>query len=435
MDRLKLSFAWFKKNHFWVLTGAGVVVVFVGWYLSTSKLTTEYLDYKSKVDRQFQRVDAIFSDENLKNEKVTNAKQSELTKVADDVFAAWQYRYERQHNALNWPKGLLPEFNKRLKAIDPTAEIDEQLRNEYATHINRHEFRRIVGIAGARHFTEMKNAKGPPAIVTWAGPNQAEIDSSLTWRETISTSEMRNAQEDVWVYEALATIISKVNQGALGHFNAKVRSIAEIHVGGPAANDFMIGLEPGQVHIPQDAAPSEPRASLPDFPQAAEAVGAGPRPLPNRYVDHYGRPLPTGAAMEVEFRRLPLRVKLVVDQHHISNLLAELATCPLTIEVKQLRLNAGSVERGETAAAAGGAVVAKTARSAQTSEQAETEADKGPYDMVVDILAFVYFYNRPDKSKLLPAQPTETVGNDAATPVAAATPAVGESDKRLASAL
>ena len=51
----------------------------------------------------------------------------------------------------------------------------------------------------------------------WSVDNQAAIDKRLEWNNTPTTQEVRDTQEDLWVYQALLTIVRHLNDRADGH--------------------------------------------------------------------------------------------------------------------------------------------------------------------------------------------------------------------------
>src|SRR5262249_39108859 len=63
--------------------------------------------------------------------------------------------------------------------------------------------------------------------------------------------------------------------------------------------------------------------------------------LIGRYVDKDGKPTsaPEGDTETKEFKRLPIRMQLVMDQRWLPHLLTECANAPLQVEVQEVRVN------------------------------------------------------------------------------------------------
>ena len=104
--------------------------------------------------------------------------------------------------------------------------------------------------------------------------------------------------------------------------------------------------------------------------------------LAGRYLDDAGAP---AADVGTEYRQLPIRMDLVIDQRYIPRLLIECANSPLPIEVKQLRINPDKSMEGFGGQGGGGAYSSMTSSS-------------GPVDPIyVQLLlkGSVFIYNEP----------------------------------------
>jgi hypothetical protein len=62
--------------------------------------------------------------------------------------------------------------------------------------------------------------------------------------------------------------------------------------------------------------------------------------LAGRYIDAEGKPIADASTgMGTEFRRLPIRMVLMMDERWLPKVLVECANAPLPIEVQRLRIN------------------------------------------------------------------------------------------------
>ncbi len=200
------------------------------------------------------------------------------------------------------------------------------------------------------------------------------------------------AQEDFWVLQALMKVIARTNQGATGRFNAAIKEIEFIRFGQAAIPSFgrvdssMAALDP--TALAEGAAGMESRGMPTVGPPGSMASGppvgrdsmggenrgreygngpgsggegeqlAGgpmtPDPAWGRYVDSSYKALdptvlrkvmttPAEAAAEEHYlavaKRIPVRMRVKVDQKKLYNFLVECANSELTIEVRQLRVN------------------------------------------------------------------------------------------------
>lgn len=245
-------------------------------------------------------------------------------------------------------------------------------------------------------------AGGSRALVQWAQTDQARLLDSFTFdtkekrcgKDVISTAQVLLAQEELWVYGVLCDAIRKLNTGADGPFTAPIGSVLEMAVGYPAAEDqvggqgaarillpsaltAMPGGEPGGTLMPPEMGgamgmPGEGGAmpaGRPPHPRFGGGVGgpgrggplAGdfggegmvdPTATPTApedqlrewiYVDFTGKPLTAAELATAPAAQLvhlmPFVLRLGMDQRKLDALLVELATNPLPIDVRQVRVN------------------------------------------------------------------------------------------------
>jgi hypothetical protein len=196
-------------------------------------------------------------------------------------------------------------------------------------------------------------------------------------------------QEDLWVYKALLLSIKNVNEsaGATRMTNAAIRTIYSLEVGQRAAG---YSRTPNRIYKVPTAAPAASPDAMSEMPAepGAEPGGAPMGPMPGRmefsgmrtgeamseaeeksmllafrYLDENGKPIPVGnvgmpvdpempaadpAAADVnidpamfgkEYKRLPVRMVLEMDQRHLPHLIAQCASQSLQVEVQEVRIN------------------------------------------------------------------------------------------------
>jgi hypothetical protein len=223
-------------------------------------------------------------------------------------------------------------------------------------------------------------------VVDWL--DEPAILTRFAWQTTPTTEQVRLAQEDLWVYEALLRIIAATNHPAKTQYAAAVKKIFNLEIGQQAAVAFQAGRQggggmmggypgmmmgaggypgmPGMSGYPGmgSGSPAYPAGSVsgsPEAPGGSAPTGSMPSPSPEtsgmpgmrgagvysigqmlrngRYVDQNGRPL---AADEkppfAEFKMMPVRMYLLVDQRRLPRLLAACANSSMPVEVRQLKL-------------------------------------------------------------------------------------------------
>jgi hypothetical protein len=89
--------------------------------------------------------------------------------------------------------------------------------------------------------------------------------------------------------------------------------------------------------------------------EGADPASADAALLAFRYIDNEGKPIPDATAgLGVEYRRLPVRMRLQMDPRWIPKMLVECANAPLPVEVQRLRINPEKSGVGFDMAAMGG---------------------------------------------------------------------------------
>lgn len=228
-----------------------------------------------------------------------------------------------------------------------------------------------------------------PYFLTWNPQNQNTIYSSFSWETPPTTTRVLLAQEELRVYSLLCELIARMNKSGTGPHNVAVASVDELFVGYPAAEDNPGGAGGRRVAVIAPAAAADPSMGMappPDMsmpgmegaavgrPPHPRFTGGGPGGMPGGpvlppgegaalepvnpddqlrnwiYVDFSGKPLTAAElATAVDSQMvhlLPFVLRVVIDQRQVDALLKELATAPLPIDVRQLRVNAASGTAG-----------------------------------------------------------------------------------------
>ena len=263
-------------------------------------------------------------------------------------------------------------------------------------------------------------------------------------------------QEDLWVYETLLKVIKQTNQakGAVRPDNTAVRMIMELQVGAMAATESM-----GQIIIPQpDAAAGGMMGERGGYGgmmgeggyggmmgeggyggmmgeggyggmmggeggyggmmgerggyggMMGEGGGGGGDAtlLMRRYLNAEGKPEEAGSVDTVlasEFRQLPIKMRLMMDEKFIPTILLKCANATLPIEVKQVRINPS--KSGGTFGSTNGARGNANIRGVDQAAMATLTE--------VIIRGAVYIYNEPDTARLtIPGEELAQPGDEVA---------------------
>ena len=205
-------------------------------------------------------------------------------------------------------------------------------------------------------------------VVDWDKPEpRALVDHWQTVRQSV---DIWYTQEDFWIYKALLGAISRTNSGATAPHNAWVKRIDSFLIGRAASqvlaersmagNDDLVGSDGSRTGSGMGGlgasgpggAPSG-SSSLSGSGSMSSGSGTGGAPVrpptPEeieavlkdfRYVDDKANPLAAGTKAPFnEFKRMPVFMRLIVDQRRIPELLVNCANSEMPIEVLWIRIN------------------------------------------------------------------------------------------------
>jgi hypothetical protein len=243
------------------------------------------------------------------------------------------------------------------------------------------------GYGAATRSTEVLPGQAQRRVI-WTG--QAELQQPYVWGdETPTTLAVIYAQEEIWIIKALCNAIAQANQGSMGAHDAAVKEILAMSVGYEAAEEFPGGSkEPGRRTPVTPVAPAAggygggsdsggavgpggpsaeggaatggmQRPPRPDRKSSSGSRGGGygvggessaapvssdPAVYLNewRYVKEDGTPMGAGEVATppfYEFRLMPWRVTMSVDQTKWDELLVMFRNTDLPLEIRQVRIN------------------------------------------------------------------------------------------------
>lgn len=372
MDKVRvfMNIAWVQR--FWILSVVGVLAALICWNMASAKLQAEFAANKTAIDGQFSNMSAIAGKSVHGNTGVNAKEREEAKKIAGSVKELWQNLYNAQRDeVLYWPKELGTNFLKEIEKKKFGAPITIKSREFYLNYIKT-RFDALVAIVTAKKMlvegsalggmeggrlpegmmggaTAMLGPDGLPIeenyLVQWV--DQANLKQRLEFPGVPTAGQIWVTQEDLWVYETLLGVIRDTNKerGATRPDNTAVRVIQSLEVGQPAAAAMAVE---SQILMSADVAMAGGEAMPPEMGMGGGEAGMmveGADPdamlLAGRYIDGEGKPIQDGSGgLGVEFRRLPIRMVLMMDERWIPKVLVECANAPLPIEVKRLRINA-----------------------------------------------------------------------------------------------
>lgn len=450
MDQVKEFLGVLRRQHFWFIAPILLVVGLVGWMMANKKLSEQYEANKSKVQSYISQMQSVTSQQPHPNEDFHAGMEQLIADRRANVKAAWERKWERQKQELKWPDDLPSDFIRYVEQMRPIERVDVDnrpipsgLRRAYQSFIKEMLPRlaaRIgakwepANVGGARGFgdgdfrrerrSSSRNEEGDAAdesaaLVNWDPQNQALIEERFDWGSSApSTFEVLYAQEDLWVLTDLIDIIKRTNGDAMIRAQAAIKEIQYIQIGRdvtpPSQAGFKVvrpeplGDEEGSANAEEDEYLSEePTEYGPDIIEGSElAPPAGPQSsvaikmelVKNRYYNQDYEPiadLQTLLTSVSVAKRIPVRMRLLMDQRQISKLLVECANAPLTFEVRQIRFNPKDSRR------LGGFNEEAATESFYSRQQPiKTLEDYESLDRVVELFGIIYIFNPVDEAIL-----------------------------------
>jgi hypothetical protein len=484
MDKLKIFLAVLKKHQFWVFCGIMLVTTLACWWLATGGLASQFTARVSSINSDFNGAKVQSGHPN--QDHIDKIDKDLHKSLRENVFNAWQALYSEQQDKNPFPADLLGEgFEKQFKKLKlPQGRLDDIYREKYQTFIknylprllkmidvrrasNDKDYGAYLGDHGASARPDappMAPGRGPMGpfgnlptgdkelvgLVDWDSVSFEKLKAHFAWSLTPSTLQVVIAQEDLWVYEALVRVIQNVNKnvGATNQSNAAVKRILALEIGRDSRDAWRLAMETvvraGAGGSPVGGMPPQgPRMGPPGGMMPGGPGGGGTAAenqyehdlFVDRYVDDKGGPLSVADAypyvthVPPEYKIMPVRLHLQMDQRYLPKLLVECANSSMPIEVKRVRLlkvtfdavnidSPQSKPGGPSGASpygppmpygpmmpprGGGYMPPSDMRPGGSDKQ---DAAAGEFDVPVDIYALIYIYNPPDLEKLGIPAPT-----------------------------
>ena len=327
--------------------------------------------------------------------------------------------------------------------------------------------------------------EAPPELdflVYWGDQNT--VRDRLTFNARPSSMRIWVTQEDLWVYTTMLQVIANTNQaaGSTRFSNAAVRVIDSLEVGKAAAEQSRVK---GRILVPAQSGGGDQLSgeSIDSYGGGFDmgggagggygmegGAGGGPgmggygaefgmeggqslgmepgydgmgggfdqdglgsggengQLLSFRYLNEEKQPIAIQGDWDpslvgVEYKRLPIRMRLQMDQRWLYFLIAECANAPLQIEVQEVRVNpieTGGGGRGSggttnnrmyalqtgqnqtSVSGNGGAMFGRGGGGGMFGQERLANArafDRQPYIVPVVIQGTIYIFNRPDEKK------------------------------------
>ena len=506
MNQLQPVLVALKKWGFWIICGLAVLVGLTAWFIAQQSVQASIKARKDQLEGLKSQVSGVKP--SSPNPQVIEAARKQIEQLKTDVYQAWVTMYADQKERNKWPTALGAEFLNWVNqpGRKPGDPIPERFREIYLNFIEQHfptlfeivNLRRpanvdlkqlgsiraamaaggygtggypgataTMGEEGYGGTTDYSvptypgtgmTGTGPSAvemvgIVEWNPQNITAIKQRFAWRQVPTSDEIWNAQEDLWVYEALLRIIAKTNEGATGPHNAAVKRITAIEIGPDAAKYFVSSSAASSLTSATGSPGSTGMMGSVSGEMESEygsgygygSMGPyGGRTSYGRYVDASGSPLAPGSPQPfAEFKMMPVRLDLVVDQRKIDQLLVNCANSDMPVRITRVLIRPGQASRGGMGYGGVGAGGFGMGESAGYGYESETGAGYGApggtyatggtsrtttsHEVPIIIEGVIYLFNPPNIAELGKEGAPELVSGQSLAPIEPpAAPAEGQ---------
>lgn len=497
-DSLRQQLAPVLKHRFGILAALVPLLLLPPLFLAMGDRKAVVARGKATIDGHVSALQAVKNEPGHPNAAWSETIDRRTAAVAQELLKEWTAFWETQQPLRSWPQALGPDFLASIAAVESGNRPELQFRDlqryqntvpdlvrELPARMGCDDM--MTGLDGepgrggrppVRGFERLEDAEGDDpeasrfqAILEWKPEDQKRLLQTFTWRKAPSTTQVRLAQEELWVYGLLCDTIKRMNEGATGLFDSRITTIEQLAVGYPAAEEkpggagtgrvigvrqplggpggFDNGMPPtepaadmagGMPTVPQGR-PSNPRFSdgaggfegmegagrglppgLPTegTPDAAGGEGQAPTLSPDEmlkqwiYVDFAGRPL---TAPELEsspdarfVHLMPFVLRVVMDQRQIDRLLADLAGAPVPIDVRQLRINPSDGSGGGELGAGGAPGGVAPLGVGSGAPGGGPQERRRPFDVTVELRGTIGLATPPNPAAFGPAE-TDAAAN------------------------
>ncbi len=379
-------------------------------------------------------------------------RQFENLRPKEELARRYRERYQ------NYIKNRFPKLLQMIDVRRPVEEKADEQTGEAAADPPPRGGMAAGGEIGPRGMAANTEQEWV-GVIDWNQDDYAKLLQRFDWQQTPSTLGVVLAQEDLWVYEALLRVIKNTNAGATNQRNASVKRIVALEIGreavkswSSAANALGLQSEQGEKGLGGlgglddmgEMGPGGPGQMM-DAPEpmgAEPGMGLGMEPggareddpeenttrqlVEFRYIDENGKPSPYQPRYPyvkhpyAEFKMMPVRMSLVMDQRRLPKLLVQCANSNMPIEVRRVRFLKSEPQSTGTAGMHGGmggerryptggmemggayrpSMGGMTDGGYAQPGGGAAPQEVGQFDAPVEIHAAIYIYNPPDREKL-----------------------------------
>lgn len=215
MDKLKPILA----QKFWILAGLCLILPLTGWWMATAGLAKEIDERRKTIEAAFTGIPQPGPNDNWTN-RVKKFNEEEDRKVKE----TGDYLWNNQLQYMTWPE----KVREGVERAGLDGDIDAKTRGDY-----RYEY--------DKEIQDTLNLVSPYNPEDGSGLVDASIDliPNAGWGTSQippSSKEMRESQEDIWLYRALFQAVANINTNQLTQstsiVDSKIKQISILELRG-----------------------------------------------------------------------------------------------------------------------------------------------------------------------------------------------------------
>jgi hypothetical protein len=426
VDKIKMAFAWAKKNRFWISSLLLAALMIGCWVFAANTIDASTQKYVADVKGKISAAESIMkvsAEEGVLVHPNTTTEQGMrelLEQSADEIVKAWKLRYDAQGKILQWPKEILADkdfcehFNKHNPPETYPIESERGIEPYSILYLNKipQQMERICAeTLRAKWNFDPKYSKSTYVLtpeeelsrfaVVWDETNQQLWRNKLTRFRGFDDHagsidgptglQIYMLQQDLWLLEAMFEVIREINGDVSANDLAKIKRIDHVAFGREAR--IKLGeLTPIRAGVIE----STEEEVIPDDATATEATGdavegdfdpsASRKSFNGRYVNaaflpisadevlkvlqavKSGSALPDSSLELIVAKRVPVRIALKMDEREIPNFMTACANSPFAFEIHQVRKNRHTPGQGIVLNGGGGGGVRMSAGASRGDE-------------------------------------------------------------------
>ena len=354
MDQLKEILRHAINYRFWIALCLSALFPLIAYFMGAGAIQAKAKAETDKIEGADKKVKAYTARTvpTATYKSVVADKTDELTKEVD---VTWKRLYERQAPLLTWPDRVQDRLTKWGRKW-PNKETTDASAVQIAINDYVNVYPQFVTdvYKAVRPF----NPEDGTGVVF--APPEAQLlrPSQFTIEAPPPLGKVWAAQERLWIQRTLLEVVAQVNKAAKDWDSATVRQIVAMEVGNREAQDQR-SIANGEtlVEAPAITDPSKPEETTEAAGSGVAGAGGGAADAMAGYMGSKGGSGMMGGMMggggavgssesvfyidnpSTQFKILPVKMVVLVEQDKIQDFLVALENSPMTIQVMDFEMS------------------------------------------------------------------------------------------------